>query len=99
MQLKCAKVSEIQPGSGKSVTVKGEEIALFNVNGTIYACANTCVHQGGPLGEGFLEGKTVTCPWHGWKYDVSTGACVQVQHATVKTYAAKVEGDDIFLEM
>ena len=49
------------------------EIALFNIGGTFYAISNVCIHQGGPLSKGTLEGDTVTCPWHGWKYSIKDG--------------------------
>jgi nitrite reductase/ring-hydroxylating ferredoxin subunit len=49
------------------------EIALFNLDGAFYAISNFCIHQGGPLSKGVLEGDVVTCPWHGWKYSVKNG--------------------------
>jgi nitrite reductase/ring-hydroxylating ferredoxin subunit len=59
----CA-VSEVEAGTGKTVTVDGKELALFNIAGAFHAIDNTCPHRGGPLGEGELEGCIVTCPWH-----------------------------------
>src|SRR5438477_490017 len=91
---KAASKSDIPAGTGKTVDVGGEMIALFNVEGSFHAISNTCAHRGGPLGEGSLSGNTVTCPWHGWSYDVTTGAA-QHQPASVKTYPTKIEGDDI----
>ena len=93
---KVAKVSDIPAGTGKTVDVGGEKVAVFNVAGTFYAISNTCAHRGGPLGEGDLDGNTVTCPWHGWSYDVKTGAAAH-QAASVKTYSVKVEGDDVLV--
>ena len=69
-----AKADELQPGQGMVAEVAGKEIALFNVGGTVYALNNTCVHRGGPLGEGDLDGEVVSCPWHNWEYNVTTGA-------------------------
>ncbi|MBI1970050.1 Rieske (2Fe-2S) protein [Candidatus Woesearchaeota archaeon] len=85
-----AKVADIRAGEGKVVNVKGTPVALFNVDGNFHAMSNTCLHMGGPLGEGFLEGKKVTCPWHGWEYDVSTGIC-ELSGAKVASYKVKVE--------
>ncbi len=93
---KAASKSEIPAGTGKVVDVGGQKIALFNVNGSFYAISNTCAHRGGPLGEGDLADKIVTCPWHGWSYDVTTGAA-QHQAATVQTYPTKLEGNDILI--
>ena len=62
--VKIAKSDEIQPGQGKMVEVDGKKIALFNVDGAFYAIDDTCTHRGGPLSEGELSGKEVTCPLH-----------------------------------
>jgi len=90
-----AKVSEINEGEGKVVEANGKEIALFNVDGSFYAIDNTCKHAGGPLGEGICEGNVVTCPWHQWKYDVTTGISVVNPQIKVDTYEVKVEGDEV----
>ena len=90
-----AKLSELPPGSGRTVDVNGIAVALFNVAGTIYAIDNTCRHRGGPLGEGLLEGKVVTCPWHMWEYDVSSGEFTANRDIKVATYPVQVEGDEI----
>ena len=93
--VKVASLSELAAGCCKTVDVNGKAIALFNVNGTVYALDNTCLHQGGPLGEGELEGETVTCPWHGWEYNVKTGAKVMNPTVKVAIYPVQVEGGDI----
>ena len=61
---KVAETKNLAAGQGMAVEVAGNKIALFNVDGTCYAIADTCSHRGGPLSEGALEGTTVTCPWH-----------------------------------
>ena len=96
---KCAKVNEVTDGSPKFVTIGGNDVALFNVNGEIFACANSCAHQGGPLSEGFVEGKIVTCPWHNWKYDVSSGECLSNPSIKIANYKTKIDGDDILIEV
>ena len=73
----------------------GKTLALFNVDGTIHAINNTCCHREGPLGEGELEGNIVTCPWHGWRYNVITGACINNPSAKVEAYQVKIEGGDV----
>ena len=90
-----AKVSEINEGEGKVANVDGKDIAIFNVEGNFYAIDNTCKHAGGPLGEGICDGKVVTCPWHHWKYDVTTGISVVNPQIKVDTYEVKVEGEEI----
>ena len=96
---KIAKTSDLAPGSGKVVEAEGETLALFNVEGTLYAIGNTCPHRGGPLGEGSLQGNTVTCPWHGAQFDVKTGEVLGPPAATgVKSYPVRVEGEDVWIE-
>jgi nitrite reductase (NADH) small subunit len=96
---KAAKVSDIPAGAIKQVQVGGQLIALANVGGTLYAIHNTCLHRGGPLGEGQLEGKVVTCPWHGWQYDVTTGKTVQNPNAGVASFATEIRGDEVFVDV
>jgi 3-phenylpropionate/trans-cinnamate dioxygenase ferredoxin component len=93
--VKVANLSELAPGSCKAIDVAGTMIALFNVGGTVYALDNTCLHQGGPLGEGTLEGDVVTCPWHMWDYNVRTGEKVGSPSLKVASYEVRVEGDEI----
>ena len=96
---RAAKVSEIPAGSIKEVLVGGTPLALANVDGTFYAISNACLHRGGPLGEGSLEGKVVTCPWHGWQFDVTNGKAVQNPAAGVDCYPIEVRGEDIFIDL
>jgi nitrite reductase (NADH) small subunit len=94
-----AKVSEIPIGSIKEVQVGGKPVALANVGGTFYAIDNTCLHRGGPLGQGQLEGPVVTCPWHGWQFDVTTGKAVMNPSVGVGCLRTEVEGDDIYVDL
>src|SRR5262245_17792027 len=95
--VRVAATTDLPPGQGRVVVAGGRQIALFNVGGTFYAIDNTCLHLGGPLGEGFLEGETVICPWHGWTYNVTTGVCPINPNISVKTYPVKVEGLEVHL--
>ena len=87
-----AKLSELEPGTCRSVELKDVGLALFNVEGKVYALDNTCPHAGGPLGEGSLEKDCVSCPWHGWKFNVRTGQRLKnpSQAWTVPSYEVKV---------
>ncbi len=95
--VKVCKTRDVPAGSAKTVEVNGRPVAVFNVSGSFYAISDTCAHRGGPLGEGELDGKIVTCPWHGWKYDVTTGANEMNPSITVEKYQVKVEGDDLLV--
>ena len=88
-----ARVSELAPGTGKTVVVDGREIALFLVDGTFYALDNTCPHQGGPLAEGWIENGAVTCPWHGWTFRLRDGSMTLGDFAVVETFDVRVVGE------
>jgi nitrite reductase (NADH) small subunit len=96
--LRTAKKDEIPAGTIREFQVNGKTIALANVDGTFYAVNNTCLHRGGPLGQGELEDKVITCPWHGWQYDVTTGKVTMNPSVGVDTYAVEVRGEDIFVD-
>ena len=93
--VKVASVSQVAPGTGMVATVNDKEVAVFNLDGTFYAIDNICKHRGGPLGEGELEGDTVTCPWHAWQYNVKTGACMTKEGITVDKYEVCVEDGEV----
>ncbi len=90
-----AKTGEIAPGGRKIVEVRGIEIAVLNVHGAFYAVGNTCPHEGGPVGEGSVAGDEITCPWHAWTFNITTGACVMTEDEAIPTYPVKIVGDEI----
>ena len=96
---KIAETGDLDPGQCRVVEVEGKTLAVFNVDGSFYALDNTCLDRGGPLGEGDLDGKIVTCPWHGWQYDVSTGANANYPAVKVTCFPVKVEGPSVFVEV
>ncbi len=95
--VKAARVSDLTPGKGTVIEAGGKSIAVFNADGKFFAIDNTCLHRGGPLGEGDLNGTTVTCPWHGWQYDVSTGKAAMNPDMALGCYETRIEGDDILV--
>jgi nitrite reductase/ring-hydroxylating ferredoxin subunit len=97
-EVKVTQVSRVAPRTGTVVHAEGKAIAVFNVGGTFYAIANACTHMGGPLGEGSVEGTTVTCPWHGSQFDVTSGQVMRgPARRPVATYPVRVLGDDVFV--
>ncbi|MBI4514192.1 MAG: Rieske 2Fe-2S domain-containing protein [Deltaproteobacteria bacterium] len=84
---------DIPSGQGRAFEVNGKKIAVFNVKGRYYAIDGTCKHKGGPLGEGDLEGTVVTCPWHGWTYDVTTGVSPDDPACAVACYEVRTDGE------
>src|SRR5262249_8781537 len=95
--VKVGDVSDVPSGTGKCVEVGGKQVALFNVGGTFHAIDNTCLHRGGPLGEGQRDGVGVTCPWHGWQYDVTTGQNTRDESERVERCEVKVEGGAVLV--
>ena len=95
--VKMATLSELPPGSAKEVEHEGRIYALFNVDGTLSAIDGICPHQGGPLAEGALEGCMVTCPWHGWQFDVQSGKTPLGAKIKQTVYEVKVEGLDVLV--
>ncbi len=90
-----ANKDELKPGECKVVEVKGRTLALYNVDGTYFATDNTCLHRGGPLGEGDLDGNIITCPWHGWQYDVTTGENTFDPNTKVQKFEVQVAGEQV----
>jgi len=87
------------PGAKIAVTVKEKTIAIFNLNGKFYAIDNTCGHRGGPLHEGDLDANLLSCPWHGFQFDITTGHCATNPAIKQQTYPVKTEGDDVLVEV
>ena len=93
-------VNDFAPGLGKLVEAEGNQIALFNVDGTLYAINDVCSHAGGPLSEGALAGYIVTCPNHGSTFDVRTGQNIGPPARTpVASYKVVVQESDVFVEV
>jgi nitrite reductase/ring-hydroxylating ferredoxin subunit len=98
--VRATNASEVPPGTGRLVNLKGKEIALFNVEGTFFALDNACPHEEGPLAEGDIEGHEVTCPWHGARFDVRTGEVLCAPaFADVERYNVRVTGDIVEVEI
>jgi len=98
--VKVTKTDALKPGQARLVEVKGKEIALFNIGGEFYALDNACTHEQGSLAEGEIEGCEVTCPLHGAVFDIRTGEVLgPPAYDDVDTYAVRVTGDDIEVEV
>jgi nitrite reductase/ring-hydroxylating ferredoxin subunit len=93
------KLKDLNPGAIKLVNIKGQEIAVYNVDNKIYATQNKCLHEKGPLNEGSLDNNIVMCPWHGWRYDVEDGSCKTTPGLKLKTYKTKIDKEKIFIEV
>jgi len=91
-----ARVEDLPAGAITQVEADGEAIALANVDGRFYALQNACLHLEGPLCEGRIERERyLTCPWHGWKYDVETGKNDFDLAIETRTYEVRVENGEV----
>jgi nitrite reductase (NADH) small subunit len=82
----------------KEMAAGDKTICVANVDGQICAMENTCLHMGGPLGEGVIEGGKVVCPWHGWEWDPKTGQAGPPD-AKIAVYPVKIENGEVMVEM
>jgi nitrite reductase/ring-hydroxylating ferredoxin subunit len=93
---KVADVNDVPVGSMFQIEVDGEQVALANVDGQVYAFSGACTHRGGPLIEGDLDGEVVTCPWHGGQFNVRTGEVITMPPGeNIRTYPVQIEGNDV----
>jgi nitrite reductase/ring-hydroxylating ferredoxin subunit len=100
MEFRASALEDVPPGGCKLAEVSGTRVVLARVGDRVYACADACSHRAGPLSLGKLAGARLTCPWHGWLYDVRTGQCLlPVRGAAIATYAVRIDGDDIWVEV
>jgi nitrite reductase (NADH) small subunit/3-phenylpropionate/trans-cinnamate dioxygenase ferredoxin subunit len=97
--VRIAAIDQLAPGTGQVRLIQGRQVALFHVNGQFWAVENSCPHRGGPLGEGALEGTVITCPLHGWQFDVTTGDCLEHPNRKIACFPVRVEGDDVLVEL
>jgi nitrite reductase/ring-hydroxylating ferredoxin subunit/multimeric flavodoxin WrbA len=99
--IKVCSLSELPNNSQKIVPLGPHKVALFHFNNEISAIANACLHKAGPLGLGLVENKYddlyVTCPWHGWEYNIKTGSAPPGYKDQQAVYEVKVQGDDILI--
>lgn len=98
--IKIAAKSDMPPsGEAREFACGDKMICIANVDGTLSAMDNVCVHRGGPLGQGVVMGGKVICPWHGWEYDAQTGEASHDSAAKVPVYPIKIEDDNVMVEV
>jgi nitrite reductase/ring-hydroxylating ferredoxin subunit len=97
--IEVASLDELPSGKCSPFIVADKPLALYNVDGVIYATDDVCPHAGGSLGMGVLSGTIITCPWHGMKFDVTNGCFAGTPHAGVATYPVKVDEEKIMVSI
>ena len=95
----CSKADLPEEGEAKEIPLGDKLICVANVNGTISAMDNICLHRGGPLGQGVIEGNKLVCPWHGWQWDPKTGLAAHDASAKVAVYPLKMDSGDVLVEI
>jgi nitrite reductase/ring-hydroxylating ferredoxin subunit len=97
---KAAKAADVASGKLRAVEINGKRIALFSIGGQIYAIGDLCTHQGGPLSDGAIENNEVECPWHGGRFNVTSGqATVPPAGEAVERYNVRISGEDVEIEV
>ena len=94
----CA-VEEVKPGVGRPARVDGKDVALFNVEGAIHALENSCPHQGAALTGGKVCGRHVTCPAHGLRFDVTTGAMAAAPTLKAAKFPVRIDGGRVLVDV
>lgn len=97
--VKIATIDELGPGQKRLVEADGLELLVCNAFGAYYAISPVCPHEEGPLQDGSLLGEIVTCPVHGYDFNVRTGECQFDSDYRVATYPVRAEGNDLFVEL
>ena len=93
-------MDEIPRLGARVVKAPQGNIAIFrNSNDEIFALGDKCPHRGGPLSEGMVSGRTVTCPLHNWKIQLDSGIAAAPDEGCTNTYPVKIEGTLIYLEL
>lgn len=88
-------LEELREEKRKVVNIKNQKIAIFFLEGKVYAINAVCPHKGGPLEEGELDDEEVICPWHSFMYNIKTGVCLNHPGFSVRTFKVKVENDQV----
>ncbi len=85
---------------GRSVTLDGVEVAIFNLKDRFVTIENRCPHKGGPLCDGIVSGTAVVCPLHGWRFDLNSGAAIRASlPACVATFPTRVEDGIVLVDV
>jgi nitrite reductase (NADH) small subunit len=86
-------------GQVKETAANGIAICLANIGGELSALDNVCPHRQGPLGQGWIEGESVVCPWHSWTFNTKTGEAEYPVHERVAVFRVKTEGEDVLVKL
>jgi len=98
--IRAAKLADLPAGEPRTVRVGDRSVVLFKLeDGGVSALSNICPHSGGPLGQGKLEGNILTCPWHDWRFEITSGECINRGGKYAQTFPAKIAGDEVWVKV
>ncbi len=95
----CSVAEAPAAGNVMEAEVEGVGVCLANLNGELLALDNWCPHRRGPLGQGWIEGTAVICPWHSWAFDIKSGRAEYPEHEKVDVFPVKIEGGSVFVDI
>jgi nitrite reductase (NADH) small subunit len=96
-EVRVGSLAAVRAGEPVLADVDGTEIALFLCHDTVIATQGQCPHAEGPLHEGEVDDCTLTCPWHGWTFNLVSGVCNEDESIVLEKYPVRIEGDDILV--
>ena len=99
MRLKVCSESQLKDGSVKTLKILARNVAVFRLQGTLYGLEADCKHMRASIAHGAIEGTIITCPAHGWRYDITTGECLNESWARLKTYPVDVVDGIVYIEI
>ena len=95
----CGMEEAPPPGEAREVEANGVTLCLAHVGGELHALDNWCPHRQGPLGQGWIEGNAVVCPWHAWAFDCRTGVVEPPEQGQVRVFPLRTEGDAVLVDL
>ena len=98
-RIQLLSVESLPPGEAAEVVAEGRIFAVYNVDGEFRVIDGICAHAGGPLGKGTLDGNIVTCPWHGWQYDVESGKNCLTESICQTSWPVEIENGHVTIEL
>jgi nitrite reductase/ring-hydroxylating ferredoxin subunit len=99
IEYRIGSLADVEAGEAILTEAGGQDVALFMCRGKVIATNGQCPHAEGPLHEGEVEGTILTCPWHGWTFDLETGQCQEDDEIVLERYPVRIEGDDVFVSL
>jgi nitrite reductase (NADH) small subunit len=93
------KVDDWKIGQGREMLINGRVIAVFRTSESFFAVDGMCAHQGGPIAQGELDGKCVTCPWHGWQYDLTDGTNLLTRKKMLDCFAVEIREGSVWVDV